>query len=59
MENSLSPQDQARVDRVLARGTYASERKPFRPLLLLGIVVTVLTALIVLSYAIAVAHGVV
>lgn len=59
MTTELSDVDQSRVDTVLARGTYASDRKPFRPLLLLAVVVGVLTCLSVLSFAIARWHGVV
>ena len=59
IENKLSEQDQARVDAVLSRGTYASEHKPFRPWLLLSIIVGIMTALSFFSYGIAVWHGVV
>ena len=59
MNTELSDVDQSRVDAVLSHGTYASERKAFRPLLLLAVVVAVLTGLSFLSFAIARWHGVV
>lgn len=55
----LTPEDQARVDRVLGRGVYAAERKPFRPWLLMGMILVVLTAMSGISYWIAWMHGVV
>lgn len=56
---SLSAEDQARVDRYLSRPNHQVDRKPFRPWLLLGIIVAVLTVLSLISYAIAWWHGVV
>lgn len=42
-ENRLYPEDQARVDGFIKRGINSVERKPFRPLrLLLVLVVTVM-----------------
>ncbi|WP_460803899.1 DUF3094 family protein [Microbulbifer agarilyticus] len=55
----LSDEDQAKVDRYLARGYNRVERKPFRPLLLLGIILIVLTLLSLLSLFIAGTKGVV
>lgn len=55
----LSEDDQARVDRYLSRANHQIERKPFRPWLLLGMTVGVLTFLSLFSYAIAWWHGVV
>lgn len=55
----LSPEDQARVDAVIRRGVNQVERKPFRGWLLLSVVLLVLTILSLISYAIAVGHGVV
>ena len=55
----LSPEDQARVDKVIGRGVYATERKPFRPWLLLLVIVGVLTLLSGLSLLIAWQHGVI
>ncbi len=45
----LYPEDQARVDAFLKRGVNSVERKPFRPMLLLGVLVVIVTALSVLS----------
>ncbi len=59
MSSQLSQADQARVDEVLARGVNAVERKPFRPWLLLGVIVLLLTSLSGLSYFIALSQGVV
>ncbi len=58
-ENKLSAEDQARVDSYLSRPNHQVERKPFRPLLLLGATLIILTALSLFSYAIAWWHGVV
>jgi hypothetical protein len=55
----LNAEDQARVDSYLKGSIHTVERKPFRPWLLLGVIVIVLTALSVLSYGIAWWHGVV
>ncbi|WP_160151617.1 DUF3094 family protein [Microbulbifer sp. ALW1] len=55
----LSADDQARVDRYLESGHNDVERKPFRPLLLLGIILVVLTLLSLLSLFIARTKGVV
>lgn len=59
MSSELSSQDQCRVDAVLARGTYAPNRKPFKPWRLLGGIMLVLMGLSVFSYLIAHSHGVV
>ena len=45
----LSPEDQAKVDEFLSRGVNSVERKPFRPLRLLAILVVCVTGLSVLS----------
>ena len=55
----LSPEDQARVDRYLSSNINEVERKPFRPLLLLGIVFLVLGLLTLVAYVLARFHGVV
>ncbi|WP_226664563.1 DUF3094 family protein [Microbulbifer aggregans] len=55
----LSDQDQARVDQYLQSGHNDVERKPFRPFLLLAVIVGVLTALSLLSLLIARTKGVV
>ena len=55
----LSDEDQAKVDAYLKRGYNDIERKPFRPFLLLGVILVVLTALSLLSLLIARTKGVV
>lgn len=55
----LSDEDQAKVDRYLKSGHNDVERKPFRPFLLLGIILAVLTLLSLLSLFIARTKGVV
>ena len=55
----LSDEDQAKVDRYLKSGHNDVERKPFRPFLLLGIILAVLTVLSLLSLFIARTKGVV
>jgi len=57
--SKLSPEDQARVDQVIHRGVNSVERKPFRPFLLLFVIVAVLTIISLLSYFIAWQQGVV
>lgn len=59
MTSKLSPEDQARVDRVTSRGVNSVERAPFRVWLLLGIILLVLTGLSIFSYVVAMFHGVV
>ena len=58
-EKKLSDEDQARVDKYLRSGANKVERKPFRPLLLLLVIVGVLTLLSLLSIFIARTKGVV
>ena len=48
-KNHLYPEDQAKVDAFIKRGVNSVERKPFRPLRLLIILVAVVTSLSVLS----------
>jgi hypothetical protein len=59
MTSKLSPEDQARVDAVIARGVNSVERKPFRVWLLLGVIMIVLTVLSFFSYFLAWVYGVV
>lgn len=59
MATQLSPEDQARVDSVISSGVNDVERKPFRPWLLLAIILMVLTALSGISYFLAWQQGVV
>ena len=57
--NKLSQEDQARVEAYLSRPNHQVERKPFRPWLLLAIILGVMTGLSLLSYLLAYLHGVV
>lgn len=59
MTSQLSPEDQARVDSVINSGGYQGERKPFRPWMLLAVIMLVMAALSGLSYLIAKLQGVV
>lgn len=58
-KNELNSEDQARVERYLNRPTHRIERKPFRPWLLMGVIVLVMTFLSLFSYLLAYLHGVV
>ena len=51
--NKLSDVDQARVDEFLQRGVNAVERKPFRPLFLILLLVAVVAGFSLLSQGIA------
>lgn len=55
----LYPEDQAKVDEYLNRPNNRIERKPFRPLLLLGVIVAVMIIMSVFSYYLAWQQGVV
>lgn len=46
----LYPEDQARVDKVINQGIYRVERKPFRPWLLLTILVGMLVVVFIVGY---------
>ena len=48
-QNRLYPEDQARVDDFVKRGVNSVERKPFRPLRLLLILVVVVMGLSIFS----------
>ncbi len=48
----MRAEDQERVDRFTTSGIHAVPRRPFRPLLLLGVILGVTTALTVLSIVI-------
>ena len=48
----LHPEDQQRVDTFTSTGIHAVERKPFRPLVLLAVVMAVTSAMTVLSIVI-------
>ena len=45
----LSEEDRRRVEEVTGSGIHSVPRKPFRPLLLLGVIVLVTTSLTVVS----------
>lgn len=53
----LFPEDQARVDRVLSRGIYKRDRRPFRPWLLMLSLSGVLLLLTVISWLISAYYG--
>lgn len=57
-ENKLYPEDQAKVDAFLARGINSVERKPFKPLRLLFVLLVIVSFLSVFSVAIARMAGV-
>lgn len=48
-QNRLHPEDQARVDEFIKRGVNSVERKPFRPLRLLLILIAIVMALSIFS----------
>ena len=48
-ENRLHPEDQARVDGFIQRGVNSVERKPFRPLRLLIILIGIVLGLSIFS----------
>ena len=47
--NSLYPEDQKKVDEFVNRGINSVQRKPFRPLRLMLMLIVVVTALSILS----------
>lgn len=55
----LYPEDQKKVDEYLNSDVNRISREPFKPLVLLGIIVGVLLLLTVVSYLIADSHGLV
>ena len=48
----LNPEDQQRVDAFTSTGIHSVPRKPFRPLLLLAVILVFTTAMTVLSIVI-------
>ena len=48
-QNRLYPEDQARVDEFIKRGVNSVERKPFRPLRLLVILIAIVMGLSIFS----------
>jgi hypothetical protein len=59
MSSKLSPEDQARVDRVINSGTHSTERQPFRIKTLFFGLILLLTVMSLASYYIAWQYGVV
>jgi hypothetical protein len=55
--NQLTEEDQARVDRYLSRSNHQVDRKPFRPWLLLSVIVLFMVVLSGFSYVLAYFHG--
>jgi Protein of unknown function (DUF3094) len=47
--NSLHPEDQKKVDEFVSRGINSVQRKPFRPIRLLLLLIVVVTSLSLLS----------
>ena len=58
-KRQLNDEDLARVERYLNRPNHQVERKPFRPWLLLLVIVAVMTGLSLFSYLLAYLHDVV
>lgn len=56
-QRALSPEDQKRVDEFLSKGINSVERKPFKPLKLMAILLCVVTAMSVFSLLLARSHG--
>lgn len=54
----LSVEDQARVDRFISTGVNSTEKKPFRPILLVVLLVSVVTGFSLLSQVLAQMAGV-
>lgn len=48
-DNQLSPEDQAKVDDYVSTGIHSVERKPFRPIRLLFILLVIVTGFSFLS----------
>lgn len=55
----LYPEDQKKVDEYLASSVHSVERRPFKLVLLLGVIFAVLAGITVISYLLALSHGVV
>ena len=52
-QNSLYPEDQKKVDEFLSRGVNSVERKPFRPGLMIIMLITVVMVLSIFSQLLA------
>ncbi|MDO3383398.1 DUF3094 family protein [Gilvimarinus algae] len=59
MASKLTPEDQARVERVIHRGVNSVERKPFKVWTLFASILLLLVLMSGFSYFIAWQHGVV
>lgn len=57
-DNKLNEEDQARVDEFLKRGVNSVERKPFKPLRLLAILLVIVTGFSIFSLMLARMSGV-
>jgi hypothetical protein len=55
----LYPEDQEKVNRYLSASIHQVERKPFRPLLLLGVIMASMGVLTLVAWLLARSHGVV
>jgi hypothetical protein len=58
-KNILSTEDQARVDGYLNKPNHQVERRSFRPWLLMGVIVLVMTFLSLFSYMLAFVNDVI
>ena len=52
-QNRLKPEDQARVDEFITRGVNSVERKPFKPIRMILLLIAVVTLLSVFSQLLA------
>ena len=52
-ENELYPEDQKKVDEFTSTGINSVERKPFRPMLMMGLLIVVVTGLSAISLLLA------
>ena len=57
-QNSLYPEDQAKVDKFVSEGINSVERKPFKPMRMVILLIVVVTGLSLLSQLIARLAGV-
>lgn len=57
-DNRLYPEDQAKVDEFLRTGVNSVERKPFKPLRLLVLLIVIVSSLTVLCIGLARYYGI-
>ncbi|MDG1064926.1 MAG: DUF3094 family protein [Luminiphilus sp.] len=57
-ERRLNPEDQAKVDTFLKSGVNSVERKPFRPIIMILLLIAVVTGFSLLSQGIALWAGI-